>query len=132
MRSMCFACTTFAKEVPGLGIYSGIIIMYLKCTLPSKESKGPVIVFCALCLLYVLSTVNFFIDLLLGNLILNVSKTTLFVRISKNLSAVQNPISPLLLRVQILIFQLSISGCCDFLAQCILVRIIYHCLSSSF
>ena len=58
-----------AKEVqlfPGLGIYSGIFAIYFKlqCVLVSKESRTTSIVFYALCLLYVLSTVSVASDLL--------------------------------------------------------------------
>ena len=46
-----------AKKVqlfPGLGIYSGIFAIYVRCTL-SKESRTTGIVFYALCILYILS-----------------------------------------------------------------------------
>jgi len=71
---MCLTCT-LAKEVqlfPGLGLYSGIFAMYLQC-LPS-ESRTATIVFYALCLLYVLSTVNVVVDLannVLGEIVSN-------------------------------------------------------------
>ena len=48
---------------PGLGIYSAIFIIYLHCIL-LKESRKTSIVFYALCLLYVLSTVTVVCDLL--------------------------------------------------------------------
>ena len=58
-----------AKEVqlfPGLGIYSGILALYIKlqCILVSKGAKTTSIVFYALCLLYVLSTASVACDLL--------------------------------------------------------------------
>ena len=118
----------FFQVVLLLGIYSATFIMYLQCTLPLKNSKVPnIIVLCALCLLYVLSTVNFFVDLLLVNLILDVSTNKSTCKNINFLSVVQNPINPQWLRVGILILQTTIVGCCDFLSQCILVRIC-HCL----
>ena len=59
---------TLVKEVqlfPGLGIYSGILVMYFQCQSESKRSTGgtTTIIFYAVCLLYVLSTVNFILDL---------------------------------------------------------------------
>ena len=64
-----FSCTltcTLLKKVqlfPGLGIYSGIFVIYLHCVL-SKESRTTSIVLYALCLLYVLSTATIVSDLL--------------------------------------------------------------------
>ena len=64
--TFCSSPCTLAKEVqlsPGLGIYSGIFVMYLQCQ--SNESTGRTanIVLYAICVLYLLSTVNFVIDL---------------------------------------------------------------------
>ena len=60
-------CTvTLAKEVQlflGLGIYSGILVIYLQCQ--KKDSRTATIVFYALCLLYVLSTATVVCDLAL-------------------------------------------------------------------
>ena len=56
--------TTLAKGVqlfPGLGLYSGIFAMYLQC--PSKRSGTALILFYAVCLLYVLTTADFVSDL---------------------------------------------------------------------
>ena len=55
---------TLTKEVqlfPGLGLYSGIFALYLQC--PSKKFTTTIILFYAVCLLYVLSTVSFIGDL---------------------------------------------------------------------
>ena len=63
---------TLSKEVqlfPGLGVYSGIFAIYLQC--PSKRSGTALVLFFAVCLLYVLSTADFVSDLL--SLILYVS-----------------------------------------------------------
>ena len=61
----CALSCTLAKEVelfPDLGVYSGIFVMYLHCSL--NESRTATILFYALCLLYVLSTATVVIDLL--------------------------------------------------------------------
>ena len=62
---LCFLTCTLAKEVqifPGLGLYSGIFVIYLQCHL--KESRTSTIVFYVLCLLYVLSTATVVFDML--------------------------------------------------------------------
>ena len=61
---ICASTCTLAKEVQislGLGLYSGIFAMYLQC--PSKKSGTALILFFALCLLYVLSAATFASDL---------------------------------------------------------------------
>ena len=73
---MCFTNLYLAEEVqlfPGLGLYSAIFAIYLQC--PSKESRMATIVFYALCLLYVLSTVTVVSDVLA--LILEVSNNSI-------------------------------------------------------
>ena len=55
---------TLAKEIqlfPGLGLYSGIFAMYLQCS--SKKAGTAIILFYAVCLLYLLSTAVFVSDL---------------------------------------------------------------------
>ena len=72
----CSITCTLAKEVQlslGLGLYSGIFAMYLKC--PSKRSGTALILFFAVCLLYILSTASFVSDLVA--LILNVSNDSI-------------------------------------------------------
>ena len=67
---------TLAKEVqlfPGLGLYSGIFAIYLQC--PSKRSGTALILFYAVCLLYVLSAADFVSDLIA--LILHVSTNSI-------------------------------------------------------
>jgi hypothetical protein len=63
---LCALTTTLAKKVQSflglLGIYSGIFVMYLQC--PLKESRTAIIVLYVLCLLYVISVVDFATDLL--------------------------------------------------------------------
>ena len=75
--NICASICTIAKEVqlsPGLGLYSGIFAMYLKC--PSKRSGTALILFFAVCLLYVLSTAIFVSDLV-TLIILNVSNNSI-------------------------------------------------------
>ena len=124
-----------AKEVqlfPGLGIYSGIFVIYLQCRSP--ESRTTNIVFYALSLLYILSTATIVSDLL--SYIIGVSNNS----ISKNiifLSVMQLYINDTTLPVQlqldlqsmlfrVTIVQTTLNGCCDFIAQCTLVCI-NHC-----
>ena len=126
-----------AKKVrlfPCLGIYSGIFAIYIHCVL-SKESRTMGIVFYALCLLYILSTTTVVSDLL--GYVIQVSNNS--IRVCKNiifLSVIQIRLlilpvqlrsdsqSMLLYRIRIL--QVVANGCCDFIAQCTLVRI-NHC-----
>ena len=61
---ICPLTSTLAKEVqlfPGLGLYSGLFAIYLQC--PSKRSGKALVLFYAVCLLYVLSTATFVSDL---------------------------------------------------------------------
>jgi hypothetical protein len=58
-----------------IGIYSGMFIMYLQCTLALKISKETNIVLCALCLLYALSTIIFLADFVY--LLLDVSNNSI-------------------------------------------------------
>ena len=56
---------TLIKEVqkfPGLGLYTGIFVIYLQC--PSKESRTATIIFYFLCLLYIFSTAVLVCDFL--------------------------------------------------------------------
>ena len=67
---------TLVKEVqllPDPGLYSGIFAIYLQC--PSKRSGTALILFYAVCLLYVLSTASFVSDL--TALILQVSNNSI-------------------------------------------------------
>ena len=71
---------TLAKEVqlfPGLGLHSGIFAMYLQCSW--KRSGTALILYYAVCLLYVLSTAAFVSDLV--NLILSVSNNSIYKNI---------------------------------------------------
>ena len=71
---------TLAKQVqlfPGLGLYSGIFVIYLRC--PLNNHRTAIILFYVLCLLYILSTATIVGDLVA--FILEVSNI-LSVRIS--------------------------------------------------
>ena len=71
---------TLAKEAqlfPGLGIYSGIFVMYLNYSSESNKSRTATILFYALCLLYVLSTATVVSDL--TNDILTVSNNAVYL-----------------------------------------------------
>ena len=123
-----------AKKVqlfPCLGIYSGIFATYLHCVL-SKESRTTGIVFYALCLLYILSMTVVVSDLLY--FVISVSNNS--IQVCKNiifLSVIQTRLFTLPVQVQsdsqsmllrrINIVQVIVNGCCDFIAQCTLVRI---------
>jgi hypothetical protein len=123
------ALTTLAKKVQsflGLGIYSGIFAVYLQC--PLKVSGTSIFVFYVLCLLYVLSMASIASDLLGSILVVvKVSNNSICkiiimqMRIGALLPQLQNYSQPMLFHVQIV--SIVASGFCDFIAQCILVRI---------
>ena len=132
---ICALTCTLAKEVHDQGLYSGIFVIYLQC--PSKRSGTAIILFYAICLLYVLSTATLVSDLIY--LILYVSnnsicKNAFFLSVAQmrvgTLSS-QLQMDLLLMLFRISIFQATVTGCCDFLAQCILVRI-NHCIFHPF
>lgn len=116
-----------AEEV-GLGLYSGIFVMYLQH--PSNKSRTSIILY-ALCLLYILSTATIVSDLLtliLGVSINSISKNSLFffklvVQLRFSTLSPQLHINSDLIFFRLTTIQSIASGCCDFLAQCILVRI---------
>jgi hypothetical protein len=126
---MCLSCT-LAKEVHlffGLGVYTGIFALYLQC--PLKESRTAIIVFYVLCLLYALSMATVAMDLLEG--VLGVSNNSIrkIIIIQMRIVAhalssqyqLENDSQSTLYRFYTV--QIVVSGLCDFIAQCILVRI---------
>ena len=130
-------CINFYRLFPDLGIYSGIFVIYLHFAL--KDSRTTTIVFYALCLLYVLSTVTVVCDLLSSiidsdavsnNSICKIIISLLVMLMRLNTLPVQFQIdlqSRSLYRITIV--QGTVIGCCDVIAQCTLVRInhyIYH------
>ena len=71
-RISVLSAYTPAKKVQlshGIGLYSGIFALYLQCQ--SSKSRTAIIIFYAICLLYLISTLNFVGDLIF--LILEVS-----------------------------------------------------------
>ena len=100
--------------------------MYLHC--PLKESRTATIVFYVLCLLYVLSTVNFALDLL--DEILAVSNNSIYkiITMLMRIGALspQFQIASVSMIYRIYIVDVIVNGSCDFIAQCILVRINYR------
>jgi hypothetical protein len=132
---LCALTCTLAKEEVqsfkflGLGIYTGIFALYLQC--PLKESRTATIVFYVLCLLYVLSMASIVSDSLQH--ILDVSDNfirniiIMQMRIGALSPQIQNDSLSMIYRVSIV--QTVANGSCDFIAQCILVRInlrVYH------
>ena len=130
---LCASTCTLAREdqlFPGLGLYSGLFAVYLQCS--SNKSRTAIIYFYTLCLLYVLSIASILSDLIVA--ILQVSNNPIYKSV-KFLSVVQIhisiPSSQPQIDLQSILFHLSIfqkiaNGCCDFIAQCILVRM-KHC-----
>ena len=127
-----------AKEVqlfPGLGIYSGIFILYLQCRSP--ESRTANIVFYALWVLFILSTANVVMDLLentLGVSNNSISKNIIFLSVMQMYTLLntlpvklQPDLDSMLFRINIALTVLL--GCCDVIGQCILVST-NHCTSS--
>ena len=105
--------------------------MLFRSVLVSKESRTRSIIFYALCLLYVLSTATVVSDLLAA--IIQVSNDSI-CKIIIFLSVMQMSTLPVQLQQSMLfsitIVQTTSNGCCDFIAQCTLVRINRLYLSS--
>ena len=107
--------------------------MYFQCQSNNSTVRTKTIIFYAICLLYLLSTVNFVSDLVAA--IFSVSNISICCNLAcKNffyISVVQSRIDVPSFSLQTV--QTITSGCCDFLAQCILVRInhrTYHSFCS--
>ena len=121
----------FAKEVqlfPCLVLYCGIFALYLVFTSGTRGPRPAVIIFCALILLFVLSTVTFIADLvkfILEKVLLvsnnSISKIFFLSVVQFHLSTTSSDS-----RLTLTIIQATASGFCDFLAQCILVRINHY------
>ena len=126
----CSLPCTLAKEVQsfrGVGLYSGILATYFQCQSNKSTGRMTTIVFYAICLLYILSTVNFILDLIA--LIFTVSNNSICSKNIIFLSVVQLRVSGPIFSIGVV--QVIVTGCCDFLAQCILVRI-NHCTCHPF
>ena len=127
---ICALTFTVAKEVQlslGLGIYSGIFAMYLQNHL--KERRTATIVFYVLCLLYVLSLASFISELLGSIPFKIVSNNSIFkvlymqMRIGALSPQLHIGSDSTIIRIDTI--QTVANGSCDFIAQCILVRINY-------
>jgi hypothetical protein len=111
----------------GLGIYSGIFALYLQC--PLKESRTAIFVFYVLCLLYALSMATVVFDVL-NFVLMEVSNNSickiiiLQMRIGALSPQIQNDSPSIIFPINIV--QSVANGSCDFISQCILVRI-NHC-----
>ena len=124
-----------SKEVlfPDLGIYSGIFAIYFKLRFTSKDSRKTTIVFYALCLLYLLSTATVVSDLVNNLSDSDVSNNSickniiylLVMLMRLNTLPVQLQIDSQSMLYCVEIVQTTVNGCCDLIAQCTLVRIIY-------
>ena len=117
-----------AKEIqllPGLGIYSGIFVLYLQCRSP--ESRTANMVFYTLCLLYVLSTANIVMDLLNFTLaVSNNSISNIFLSVMQLYTFLNTLPVQLQLDLNSMLFRTNIAQnvlfCCgDVIGQCILV-----------
>ena len=106
---------------PGLGIYSAMFAMYLQYEGSKKPTdKRTTIVFYSLCTLYALSSAVFTIDI--AETVLLVSKIS--VRDHNLFSCYQSSgYTSAVFYKSAIISSTMISGCCDFLAQSILVRV---------
>ena len=130
--SVCALACILAEKVQlflsGVGLYSRIFVMYLQCA--SKNSRMAIIIFYVLCLLYVLSTATFVSDLIA--IILEVSYNSicqnifLFFIVVKERSRTPSAHIQIDYAPAIFTIQTIVNNCCDFLTQCILVRI-NHC-----
>ena len=131
-----------AKEVrlfPGLGVYSGIFAVYLQYPSNDSRTRTANVVFYIICLLYCFCVASIVCDLLIfifavsnkficKNIIFIISFSqfrifdALSLQLQIELQAIFNRIS---------VVQGTVNACCDFTAQCIIVRInhsicIYH------
>jgi hypothetical protein len=108
--------------------------MYLQLERPPNKSRTAYIIFYALCVLYVLSTVNVVIDLVVRTLkTSNMSICKYITQALLKLSCERQPEEIVaVFRMNLLqLAQGTVIGLCDFFAQCILVRI-NHCIYHSF
>ena len=112
----------------GLGVYSGTLAIYFQCQSNKSSGRTTSIISYAICLLHVLTTVSFASDLAAFILLEEVSNNSICSKNIIFLSVVQTGASQPFF---VLTIQVTVSGCCDFLAQIILVRI-KHCIYHPF
>ena len=82
-----------AKEVrlfPCLGLYSGIFAIYLQCPSNESRSRTAMTIYYVLCLLYVLCSVTFVLDLLTITLVVStnnsICKNIIFYQLCRRVS----------------------------------------------
>jgi len=92
------------------GLYTGIFVIYLKC---SSSTGSTNIIFYSLSILYVLSAATLVSDLV-----------TLIIESRIRALPLQDQIALEFMLFRLMIIQTTASGCCDILAQCILI---YRC-----
>ena len=122
-----------------LGIYSGIFAVYLQCTSDESRARSANIVFYILCILYVLCAATVVFDLLEFTFAVSnkfICKNIIFIISFSQFLTIYPPSLQLQIDSQpifnrILVVQATVGACCDFTAQCIIVRInhsssIYH------
>jgi hypothetical protein len=106
----------------------------LQC--PLKESRTAIIVFYVLCLLYALSMATVAMDLVES--VLGVSNNSIRKIIIIQMRIVAHALSPQLqndslsMIYRFYIVQVIVNGSCDFIAQCILVRINHRAYHPAF
>ena len=116
-----------------LGVYTGIFALYLQCPSDESRARSANVVFYILSILYVLCAVTVVCDLLALTFAVSnkfICKNIIFIISSSQL----RDIYPLSLQLQIdlqaifyriMVTQETVDACCDFTAQCIIVRINY-------
>ena len=125
-RLTCTLANVF-QLFSGLGFYSGIFAIYVQCS--SKDSKTAMIIFYVLCLLYVLSTATVVLDFVYtaDQLVIPVSiNNSICIKTIFFLSVMQFGTFQIEILNRIAVGRPIVNGCCDFIAQCILVRL-NHC-----
>ena len=132
VRYLLLSTPLLAKPVPTLrlvtGVYTAIFVMYLQYRTSKKGVIDNIqsVLFSLICILYVLSIVTLVGDTM--DFIFTASTnfrfhnmTIFFNWLSQYLESNRNSLIPPLAFLQI-----TVTGLCDFLAQCILVRLINH------
>ena len=110
-----------------LGVYSGIFALYLQWPSDESRARSANVVFYILCLLYGLCAATVVSDLL--DCIFAVSNKFIYKNIifiisfSQLLLSLQLQIDLQPIFNRIIVVQETVNACCDFTAQCIIVRI---------
>jgi hypothetical protein len=126
---LCALTCTLAKVFPGLGLYSGIFAIYLQRPSNKSRSRTANVVFCVICLLYVLSTATLILDSLRDSVSNNSTIRKNIVLSSVVQLGIIGTLSPQLqidsqsIVNQVVLVQNIVNACCDFTTQSIIVRI---------